>query len=104
MCHSWKRQAIEQSFVTALHPGHRGEASRCDLEVTPRPPASLGKGIPEPGSQKALVLEPIEGRVKRAGRGPAVRALRDFLANAHAVCGVAKPHDGEQDDLFELSK
>src|SRR5690606_25120186 len=62
-------KSFEKAFVRAQRALDGGRAGRADGVVPLRAPAPLGRRLAEARRHEALLLEPVQGRVERAGRG-----------------------------------
>ena len=104
---------VLQSFQAALEAGgHAGEravgSSQCACaqglkrEVLAATSASLRCRLADPGTDTALLFEPVERRIRSADRQPAPRPFLDVTADGRAVRIIAKPDDRDQDELFEF--
>src|SRR5690606_18917819 len=97
-------KSFEKTFVRAQRALDGGRAGRADGVVPLRAPAPLGRRLAEARRHEALLLEPVQGRVERAGRGAPPGAAPDLVADRDAVRVVAEAQDREQDDLLELAE
>ena len=75
-----------------------------DAEVSLGFAAAFGGGVAEGGSDQALALEPIEGRVDAADGDIAAAVTLEFARDGNAVSSIAEMEDGEEDHEFEFTE
>src|SRR5690606_33693524 len=97
-------KTFEQALIATLRALDRVDARRAHRVIPLRSAASLRSRLAEPRRHEPLVLEPIERRIKCAGRRAASRPFLDLVSNGDAIGIVAETHDREQHDLLELSE
>src|SRR5690606_26219927 len=97
-------KSLEQALIRALGTLDRLDALGAHRVIPLRAPASLGRRLAEPRYDEPFVLEPIERRVERAGRGAPSGPLLNLFANRDAVSVIAEAHDREQNNLLELAE
>jgi len=103
-CVSCDYDPLQQASICALGPLYGGGARFCHGEIPFGASSALRRWITQTARDEPLLFQAIQGGIKSAGRGIAVRARSDLRANRHAICSFAQAQDREKNDLLELAK
>jgi hypothetical protein len=91
--------------LSALQCGlRRGSTLGRDLEQSLGLAAPFGGGFTQPGPDKALVLQAVQGDIDGTARDRASGARLELGAHRNGIAGLALPHHGQQDQQFEFTQ
>jgi hypothetical protein len=97
-------EAVGHRSQCAICVAQSSQPSRTQRIKLPPSSATLSGRFPNPRSEQALVLQPVQRRVNRVDRDIPAGTLVDFLSDGGAVGVFGQPKHPQQDELFEIAK